>query len=101
MSTHNGFALAAALSLAITLPIAVWAWRKRWPSRPLVVALYVAGYGLVVAALLLDPVLQPPLFIHGFVPGIGAGLIITALAVTLQDMVSKCNEASARHSPLP
>ena len=98
MSTHSGFALAAALSLAITLPVIIWSWRKQWPQRMPVLALYAGGYGLIAAALLLDPVVQPPLFLHGFVPGIGVGLIITALAITLQDIVSRRRKATGHRS---
>jgi hypothetical protein len=98
MSTHSGFALAAALSLVITLPSIVWTWRKRRPHRMLVLALYAAGYGLIAAALLLDPIVQPPLFVHGFVPGIGGGLIITALALTLQDVVTRRRKATGHRS---
>jgi hypothetical protein len=87
MSTHAGFTAAAALSLMVTLPLVVSAWRRQHMHRALVLALYVAGYVFIAAALLLDPVIQPPLFIHGFVPGIGAGLIVTALALSVQGAV--------------
>jgi hypothetical protein len=84
MSTHAGFTVAATLSLIVTLPLVVAAWRTQQTHRALVLVLYVAGYVFIAAALLLDPVVQPPLFIHGFVPGIGAGLIVTALALSVQ-----------------
>ena len=87
MSTHTGFTVAAALSLLATLPLVVSAWRRQQAQRTLVLALYVAGYLFIAVALLLDPVIQPPLFIHGFVPGIGAGLIVIALTLSVQSAV--------------
>jgi hypothetical protein len=89
MSTHSGFVLVAVLSLVSTLPLLVFGWRRRSLHRELAVALYLAGYALIGATLLLDPVLQPPLFLHGFVPGMGAGLSVAALALILQDLIRR------------
>lgn len=81
MTTHTGFAIAAALSLLVTLPVMAWQWRTRRTDTTLAVALYVSGYLLIGAALALNPIVQPPLFVHGFVPGIGTGMIAVALAM--------------------
>jgi hypothetical protein len=89
MSTHSAFALVAGLSLILTLPLLVFGWRSRLPHRRLALGLYLAGYALIGAALLIDPVLQPPLFFHGFVPGIGVGLVLAALAVLVQDLIRR------------
>jgi hypothetical protein len=87
MSTHSAFALVAVLSLILTLPLLVFGWRSRSPHRELALGLYLVGYALIGAALLIDPLLQPPLFFHGFVPGIGVGLVLAALALILQDLM--------------
>jgi hypothetical protein len=86
MSTHSAFVLVAVLSLVFTLPPLAFGWKRGSPHRELALVLYLAGYALIGAALVLDPVLQPPLFFHGFVPGIGAGLLLAALALILQDV---------------
>ncbi len=81
MTPHTGFLLAAVLSLAFTLPAMVWQWRARQSHRALAATLYIGGYLVIGAAFVIDPILQPPLFIHGFVPGIGTGMIAVALAL--------------------
>ncbi|MGZ3716381.1 MAG: hypothetical protein ACXVA4_13250 [Ktedonobacterales bacterium] len=40
---------------------------------------------LIGSAFIIDDILRPPLFVHGFVPGIGIGAITVALATILQD----------------
>lgn len=81
MSPHTGFAIAAVLSLLVTLPIVVRQWHKRRTQWRLAAALYMSGYLLIGGALVLDPMVQPPLFLHGFVPGIGTGMIAVAIAL--------------------
>lgn len=96
MSTHTGFLIAACFSVLMTLPAIVFARHRRLPSRALATWLYVAGYAGIAAALTLDPVVQPPLFVHGFVPGIGTGLILVALALLLHDTIlMHCHPAGA------
>ncbi len=46
---------------------------------------YLAGYGLIVATLIVDSFINPPLILHGFFPGIGCGLILTAIGHYLLD----------------
>lgn len=99
MSVHTGFLLAACVSALVTLPALVYAQHRRLPSRTLATWLYVTGYAAIAAALVLDPVLQPPLFVHGFVPGGGTGLILVGLALVLHDtVVTRRHMAGARDS---
>lgn len=88
MSAHSGFLLAALLSLFTTPPWPVYVWRKHWPYRALALAFYITGYALIASAFILDPILQPPLFVHSFVPSIGAGTVVVALAIMVQDTIT-------------
>lgn len=85
MSVHAQFVALAAVGLVVTLPAMVIAWAARLPSRGLATALYAAGFALIGATLVLDPILSPPLFYHGFFPGIGIGGIAVALALAHRD----------------
>ncbi len=85
MSVHTQFVALAVVGLVVTLPAMVIAWAARLPSRKLATALYVAGFALIGATLVLDPILSPPLFYHGFFPGIGIGGIAIALALAHRD----------------
>ncbi len=73
MSVHEQFTALAIAGLLVTFPAMVIAWRARLPSRALATALYGAGFVLIGATLVLDPILSPPLFYHGFFPGVGIG----------------------------
>lgn len=85
MTPHIQFLILACVALAITLPAVIYAWRKHAPHRVFATVLYGSGYTLIGAAFIVDDILRPPLFVHGFVPGIGIGAIIIALATILQD----------------
>lgn len=85
MSAHAQFIALAIAGLALTMPVIAGAWIVRLPCRRLASALYVSGFALIGATLILDPILSPPLFFHGFFPGIGIGGIAIALALTLID----------------
>lgn len=85
MTPHIQFLILACVSLAITMLAIVYAWRRRTPHRVFATVLYASGYVLIGAAFIIDDILRPPLFVHGFVPGIGIGAIIIALATILQD----------------
>ena len=85
MSVHEQFTALAVAGLLVTLPAMIIAWRVRLPSRRLATALYGAGFALIGATLVLDPILNPRLFYHGFFPGVGIGGIAIALALAHQD----------------
>lgn len=81
MSPHAQFTALALLGCALTAPAVVVAWRLRLADRRLATILYLVGFTLIGATLALDPLLRPPLFFHGFVPGIGIGAVAIALAL--------------------
>jgi hypothetical protein len=81
VSPHAQFVALALIGFALTAPALVVAWRMRLPDRRLVTGLYSVGCALIVATLILDPILSPPLFYHGFFPGIGIGCVALALAL--------------------
>ncbi|MGZ3637451.1 MAG: hypothetical protein ACXVCO_06015 [Ktedonobacterales bacterium] len=85
MTPHIQFLILACVSLAITMLAIVHAWRKHLPHRVFATVLYSSGYMLIGSAFIIDDILRPPLFVHGFVPGIGIGAITVALATILQD----------------
>lgn len=85
MSVHTEFIALAVASLALTFPAIVVAWVARLPSRKLVSALYGVGFALIAATLIVDSIVNPPLFYHGFFPGIGIGGIVIALALAHVD----------------
>lgn len=85
MTPHIQFLLLACVSLAITMLAIIHAWRRRLQHRLFATVLYGGGYTLIGAAFIIDDILKPPLFVHGFVPGIGIGAIVVALAIILQD----------------
>jgi hypothetical protein len=82
---HVQFIALAVAGLIVTLPAIVIAWRARLPSRRLATALYVAGFVFIASTLILDPILNPPLFYHGFFGGIGIGGVAIALALAHRD----------------
>ncbi|HEX8730779.1 MAG TPA: hypothetical protein VF725_01855 [Ktedonobacterales bacterium] len=84
MSTHAQFVALTLAGLALTAPALVVAWRGRLPVRRLATTLYLVGFALIVATLIIDPILRPPLFYHGFVPGVGIGCVALALALIVQ-----------------
>lgn len=83
MSTHAQFVALTLVGLALTAPALVVAWRGRLPVRRLATTLYVLGFALIVATLIVDPIVRPPLFYHGFFPGVGIGCVALALALAL------------------
>ena len=84
MSVHMGFTLLALGALLATSPLIIVAWLRRQAYRRLAIGLYVGGFTCIFATLLLDPILRPPLFYHGFFPGIGASCVAVALALVLR-----------------
>ena len=81
MSVHAQFIALALVGFALTAPALVAAWLMRLADRQLATALYTLGFALVSATLILDPIIRPPLFYHGFFPGIGIGCVALALAL--------------------
>ncbi|HEX8981379.1 MAG TPA: hypothetical protein VF792_01295 [Ktedonobacterales bacterium] len=98
MSPHTQFWLVTILSTLLTGPFLMLAWRRGFPSRRRMQGYYLAGYGLIVATLIVDSFINPPLLLHGFFPGIGCGLILTAIGHYLIDahqMAKPAKSASA------
>lgn len=81
MSVHTQFIVLALVGFVLTVPALVAAWLIRLPDRHLATVLYVLGFALISATLILDPILSPPLFYHGYFPGIGIGSVALALAL--------------------
>jgi peptidoglycan/LPS O-acetylase OafA/YrhL len=81
VSVHAQFIALAVVGFALTAPALVAAWIMRLPDRRLATTLYLVGFALICATLIVDPILQPPLFYHGFFPGVGIGAIALALAL--------------------
>ncbi len=97
MTPHIQFLILAAVSLAITALAIIYGWRARLLNRVFATALYIGGYTLIGAAFIVDDILRPPLFVHGFVPGIGIGAVTLALSLILQDALL----ASGKIAPGP
>ncbi len=85
MTVHIEFIALAVAGLALTFPAIIVAWIARLPSRALATALYGIGFFLIAATLIVDSIVNLPLFYHGFFPGIGIGGIIIALALAHVD----------------
>ncbi len=79
MSAHEQFLALAGLSLVVTAPVIAYAATKRLARRWWLMVYYGAGYAIIGAAFVLDAIFAPPLFVHGFVPGIGIALVVEAL----------------------
>jgi hypothetical protein len=85
MSPHAQFLLADALAMPALAPVCALAWRRRLRHRTPITLLYSVGFGLIALTLLIDTIWNPPLFFHGFVPGIGIGLLLACVGLYLQD----------------
>ncbi|HEX6799687.1 MAG TPA: hypothetical protein VF116_18405 [Ktedonobacterales bacterium] len=83
MPVHVAFLIAGCASLVVSLPLIVRGWVRRVPNRRLASAYYTSGYLVMAAGYLLDSVSNPPLFVHGFVPGIGVALVVIGLALIM------------------
>ena len=81
MTPHAQFFLATCIALIVTLPPIVAVARARLPYRNIIMVLFVGGYSLIGATFVLDSLFNPPLFVHGFVPGIGMSLIGASLGL--------------------
>ena len=79
MSAHEQFLALAGLSLVVTAPVIAYAATKRLARRWWLMVYYGAGYAIIGAAFVLDAIFAPPLFVHGFVPGMGIALVVEAL----------------------
>lgn len=83
MSVHVGFLIAGCVSLLASLPIVVRGWVCGLPNRRAASLFYAAGYLILAAGYTLDSVINPPLFMHGFIAGIGAAQVIIGLALAV------------------
>jgi peptidoglycan/LPS O-acetylase OafA/YrhL len=99
VGVHAQFTALAVGGLIVTSPAIIIAWRARLPSRKLATALYAGGFALIGATLVLDPILNPPLFYHGFFPGVGVGGILIALALAHQEYWGGARKRSRQSQP--
>lgn len=82
MTPHAQFFVAALVALTVTSPpIVAASWRRLqyWRS---IIALFLSGYALIAATFVIDDKFNPPLFFHGFLPGIGIGLVLASLGIS-------------------
>ncbi len=93
MSAHTGFLIVAAVSLALAAPCLALALIWRVAHRRLLAALYLLGYALIAQQFVVDAFMNPPLFFHGFGPGIGIGLLIACFGLLREDLRER------RHTP--
>ncbi len=81
MSTHIGFLLVALASLLVSAPMVALTWRYHLAYRGAITTYYVVGYSVIAAAFILDDIVAPPLFVHGFIPGVGVAQLLFSLAL--------------------
>ena len=98
MSVHEQFLALAAGSFLATAWAVAWAYRRHFTTRQWIVSYYVTGYVFIAAAFIFDEIFAPPLFVHGFVPGIGLALIIEALLLTATETFTRAD--AGRHAAL-
>lgn len=79
MSVHEQFLTFAGVSFAVTVMALVIAASRGLAVRGRPLAYFLVGYGLIAAAFVIDSIFAPPLFMHGFIPGVGVGLVADAL----------------------
>lgn len=101
VSPHMQFTLADLAGMLIMLPVCVQSWHSWHPHHALVLAFYTAGYGVIAAGLVFDSLVNPPLFVHGLVGGVGIGLLVACIAVFTQDVRGVRAEAVSRLSAPP
>jgi hypothetical protein len=95
VSPHTQFMMVDVAGMLVTSPLIMRAWLRALPHRAVIAGLYAAGYGIIALALIVDAVYNPPLYLHGFTPGIGIGLLLGSLALYLHDA------ADIRHKRSP
>lgn len=83
MTPHTQFFIAALAALVVTSPGIMATPRREARFRQTIIALFVSGYALIGATFIIDDLVNPPLFFHGFVPGIGIGLILASLSLAI------------------
>lgn len=95
MTPHTQFWIVTLLSTLITGPFLMLAWRRGMPTRKRMLGYYGVGYGLIVATLVIDSFINPPLILHGFFPGIGCGLILIAIGHFVVEALQVARSARA------
>jgi hypothetical protein len=98
MTVHEQFLALAAGSFVATVWAVIWAFRRHFAACRWSASHYAAGYVFIAAAFILDEIFAPPLFIHGFVPGIGIALIVEALLLTASEAFAR--SGADRHAAL-
>jgi hypothetical protein len=91
MSVHEQFLTLAVGSFVATAWAVAWAFRRHFAARRWIVSYYATGYVIIAAAFILDEIFAPPLFIHGFVPGIGIALIVEALLLVASEALAQAD----------
>jgi hypothetical protein len=80
--------------MLITSPLVLRAWLRGLPHRTQITGLYAAGYSIIALALIVDAIYNPPLYLHGFTPGIGIGLLLGSFGLYLHDAASTRRKGS-------
>jgi hypothetical protein len=98
MTVHEQFLALAVGSFVATVWAVLWAFRRHFAARRWIASYYAAGYVIIAAAFILDEIFAPPLFLHGFIPGIGIALIAEALLLTASEAFARTD--ADRHAAL-
>jgi hypothetical protein len=76
VTAHTQFLIADAVSMIALSPLLIRAQVRQLPHRALLTWLYTVGYGLIAITFIVDSIFNPPMFFHGFTPGVGIGLLL-------------------------
>ncbi len=85
MSAHTQFMIVDAVSMIALSPLLILAQMRQLTHRALMTWLYAVGYGLIAITFVVDSIFDPPMFFHGFTPGIGIGLLLAYIGRYLLD----------------
>lgn len=81
MSPHLQFLLVDLMAMLALCPVLVVAWRRRLRWRAAIGGLYTLGFGVIGLTFLIDGLVNPPLYLHGFSGGVGIGLLLACVGL--------------------
>jgi hypothetical protein len=91
ISIHMQFFIAYLIALGVTGPLLGYAWRRCMPHVMTMTRWYVVGYAIIGITFIIDDRFDPPLFFHGFIPGIGIGMLLDVLILFIWDAQTHAN----------